>query len=96
MDSNICEEIRNYVDNTLRADLYLAVKWRWFTRYYLAEYDEADVKACLQHMGVEVHDGGVVFLWAGEYYSRLIEALVEVARREGDVSILADLYREGA
>jgi hypothetical protein len=88
----ICEEIKNYLNSTLRADLYLAVEWRRFM-WYLSEYDEADVKACLKYIGVEVR-GGVVFLWAGEYFSRLVEALVDAANREGDVSIIAELYRE--
>jgi hypothetical protein len=53
------------------------------------------VKACLPHLGVELRDG-VVFLWANEYYHRLIEALVDMARRGGDVSVVAELYRERA
>jgi transposase-like protein len=88
----ICKEMKNYIDGALRADLYLAVRWRWF-RYYLAEYDEADVRACLQYLGVEV-SGDVVFLWSGEYYRRLVEALAEAARRGGDVSVIAELYSE--
>ena len=88
----VCEEIKNYIDGTLRADLYLAVRWEWFVQY-LSGYSEADVKACLKYMGVELR-GGVVFLWAGGHFSRLVEALVDAANREGDVSIVADLYRE--
>jgi hypothetical protein len=91
----ICAEMRDYIDGTLRADVYLAVKWEWFVGYYLSRYSEADVKACLPHLGVELRDG-VVFLWAGEYYSRLVEALVDMVRRGGDVSVIAELYREGA
>jgi transposase-like protein len=89
-----CTEIRDYIDGTLRADVYLAVKWEWFVGY-LSRYSEDDVKACLTHLGVELRDG-VVFLWAGEYYSRLVEALVDMVRREGDASAVAELYREGA
>ncbi len=89
----ICAEIRDYIDGTLRADVYLAVKWEWFVGYYLSDYNEADVKACLPYLGVELRDG-VVFLWAGEYYSRLVETLVDMVRRRGDVSIVADLYEE--
>jgi hypothetical protein len=91
----ICAEIRDYIDGTLRADVYLAVKWERFARYYLSDYSEDDVKACLPHLGVELR-GDVVFLWAGEYYSRLVEALVDMVRRGGDVSIVADPYEEGA
>jgi hypothetical protein len=91
--AEICAEIRDYIDGTLRADVYLAVKWEWFVGYYLSDYSEDDVKTCLPHLGVELRDG-VVFLWAGEYYSRLVEALVDMARRGG--SVLAELYREGA
>jgi hypothetical protein len=92
--AEICTEIRDYIDGTLRADVYLAVKWERFLDY-LSRYSEDDVKACLPHLGVEVHNG-VVFLWAGEYYSRLVEALVDMVRREGDASAVAELYREGA
>jgi hypothetical protein len=91
----ICAEIRDYIDGTLRADVYLAVKWEWFVGYYLSDYSEDDVKACLPHLGVELRDG-VVFLWANEYYRRLIEALVDMVRRGGDVSVVAELYRERA
>ncbi len=91
----ICAEIRDYIDGTLRADVYLAVKWEWFVGYYLSDYSEDDVKACLPHLGVELRDG-VVFLWAGEYYSRLVETLVDMVRRGGDVSLLVELYRERA
>ncbi len=88
-----CKEIKNYIDGTLRADLYLAVRWEQFVGYYLSEYDEAIVKACLPHLGVVVQDG-IVFLWAGEeYYRRLVEAVAELARREG-ASVVADPYRE--
>jgi hypothetical protein len=87
----ICTEIRDYIDGTLRADVYLAVKWERFMDY-LSHYSEDDVKACLPHLGVELR-GGVVFLWAGEYYSRLVEALVDMTR-QGDVSIVADPYEE--
>ena len=90
----ICAEIRDYIDGTLRADVYLAVKWGRFVGY-LSRYSEADVKACLPHLGVELRDG-VVFLWAGEYYSRLVKALVDMVRRGGDVSVIADLYMERA
>ena len=90
----ICTEIRDYIDGTLRADVYLAVKWERFANYYLSRYSEADVKACLPHLGVELR-GDVVFLWAGEYYSRLVEALADMVRREGNVSIVADPYEEG-
>jgi hypothetical protein len=89
----ICTEIRDYVDGTLRADVYLAVKWERFMDY-LSRYSEDDVKACLPHLGVELR-GDVVFLWAGEYYSRLVEALADMVRREGNVSIVADPYEEG-
>ncbi len=91
----ICAEIRDYIDGTLRADVYLAVKWERFVGYYLSDYNEADVKACLPYLGVELR-GGVVFLWAGEYYSRLVEALADMARQGGDASVLAELYKEGA
>jgi hypothetical protein len=90
----ICAEIRDYIDGTLRADVYLAVKWEWFMDY-LSHYSEDDVKACLPHLGVELR-GGVVFLWAGEYYNHLIKALVDMVRRGGDVSVIAELYRERA
>jgi hypothetical protein len=90
----ICAEIRDYIDNTLRADVYLAVRWKWFVGYYLSDYGEDIVKACLPHLGVELR-GDVVFLWANEYYRRLIEVLVDMARR-GDVSVIAELYRERA
>jgi hypothetical protein len=90
----ICAEIRGYIDGTLRADVYLAVKWEWFVDY-LSRYSEDDVKACLPHLGVEFRDG-VVFLWAGEYYNQLVKALVDMVRRGGDVSAIAELYREGA
>jgi hypothetical protein len=93
-NQTLCTEIKNYIDDTLRADVYLAVKWERFMDY-LSRYSEADVKACLPHLGVELR-GGVVFLWAGEYYNHLIKALVDVVRREGDVSVIAELYREGA
>jgi len=89
----ICTEIRDYIDGTLRADVYLAVKWERFANYYLSRYSEDDVKACLPHLGVELR-GDVVFLWAGEYYSRLVEALADMVRREGNVSIVADPYEE--
>jgi len=89
----ICTEIRDYIDGTLRADVYLAVKWERFANYYLSGYSEDDVKACLSHLGVELR-GDVVFLWAGEYYSRLVEALADMVRREGNVSIVADPYEE--
>ncbi len=89
----ICAEIRDYIDGTLRADVYLAVKWERFVRYYLSGYSEDDVKACLPHLGVELR-GGVVFLWAGEYYSRLVEALADMARQRESVSIVADFYEE--
>jgi hypothetical protein len=89
----ICTEIRDYIDGTLRADVYLAVKWERFMDY-LSRYSEDDVKACLPHLGVELR-GDVVFLWAGEYYSRLVEALADMVRREGNVSIVADPYEEG-
>jgi hypothetical protein len=92
--AEICAEIRDYIDGTLRADVYLAVKWERFMDY-LSRYSEDDVKACLPHLGVELR-GGVVFLWAGEYYNHLIKALVDMVRREGDVSVIAELYREGA
>jgi hypothetical protein len=92
--AGICAEIRDYIDGTLRADVYLAVKWEWFVGY-LSRYNEADVKACLPHLGVELRDG-VVFLWAGEYYNHLIKALVDMVRRGGDVSVIAEPYREGA
>jgi hypothetical protein len=85
----ICTEIKNYIDDTLRADVYLAVKWDRLM-YYLSKYDEDVVKACLPYLGVAVHNG-VVFLWAGEYYSRLVEALVNMARG-GYASIVADPY----
>jgi hypothetical protein len=91
----ICAEIRDYIDGTLRADVYLAVKWEHFANYYLSRYSEDDVKACLPHLGVELR-GGVVFLWAGEYYNHLIKVLVDMVRRKGDVSVIAELYREGA
>jgi hypothetical protein len=91
--AEICTEIRDYIDGTLRADVYLAVKWEWFVGYYLSGYREDDVKACLPHLGVELRDG-VVFLWAGEYYNHLIKALVDMVRRGGDVSVIAELYRE--
>jgi hypothetical protein len=91
----ICTEIRDYIDGTLRADVYLAVKWERFVGYYLSGFSEADVKACLPHLGVELRDG-VVFLWAGEYYNHLTKALVDMVRRGGDVSVIAELYREGA
>jgi len=87
----ICTEIRDYIDGTLRADVYLAVKWERFMDY-LSRYSEDDVKACLPHLGVELR-GDVVFLWAGEYYSRLVEALVDMTR-QGNVSIVADPYEE--
>ena len=87
----ICAEIRDYIDGTLRADVYLAVKWERFMDY-LSRYSEDDVKACLPHLGVELR-GDVVFLWAGEYYSRLVEALVDMTR-QGNVSIVADPYEE--
>ncbi len=90
----ICAEIRDYIDGTLRADVYLAVKWEWFVGY-LSRYSEDNVKACLPHLGVELRDG-VVFLWSGEYYNHLIKALVDMVRRGGDVSVIAELYREGA
>jgi hypothetical protein len=93
--AEICTEIRDYIDGTLRADVYLAVKWERFVGYYLSRYSEADVKACLPHLGVELRDG-VVFLWAGEYYNHLTKALVDMVRRGGDVSVIAELYREGA
>jgi len=93
--AEICAEIRDYIDGTLRADVYLAVKWEWFVDYLSKHYSEADVKACLPHLGVELRDG-VVFLWAGEYYSRLVETLVDMVRRGGDVSVIAELYRERA
>ncbi len=48
---------------------------------------------CLPYLGVELHND-VLFLWAGEYYNRLVEALVDATRREGDVSIVADPYEE--
>ncbi len=92
--AEICAGIRDYIDGTLRADVYLAVKWEWFVSY-LSGYNEADVKACLPHLGVELRDS-VVFLWAGEYYNHLIKALVDMVRRGGDVSVIAELYREGA
>jgi hypothetical protein len=85
--------MRDYIDGTLRADVYLAVRWEWFVGYLSTRYSEDDVKACLPHLGIEVRNG-VVFLWAGEYYSRLVDALVDMARQGGDV--LAELYREGA
>ncbi len=88
----ICAEIRDYIDGTLRADVYLAVKWERFVGYYLSGYSEDDVKACLPHLGVELR-GGVVFLWAGEYYSSLVEALADMTR-QGNVSIVADPYEE--
>jgi len=88
----ICTEIRDYVDGTLRADVYLAVKWERLVGYYLSGYGEDVVKACLPHLGVELR-GDVVFLWAGEYYSRLVEALVDMTR-QGNVSIVADPYEE--
>ena len=91
----ICAEIRDYIDGTLRADVYLAVKWEWFVGYYLSQYNKADVEACLPHLGVELRDG-VVFLWAGEYYNHLTKALVDMVRGGGDVSVIAELYREGA
>jgi hypothetical protein len=87
----ICAEIRDYIDGTLRADVYLAVKWERFVGYYLSGYSEADVKACLPHLGVELR-GDVVFLWAGEYYRRLVETLADMTRRGGYVSIVADPY----
>ena len=87
----ICTEIRDYIDGTLRADVYLAVKWERFMDY-LSRYSEDDVKACLPHLGVELR-GDVVFLWAGEYYSRLVEALVDMTR-QGNVSMVADPYEE--
>ena len=90
----ICAEIRDYIDGTLRADVYLAVKWERFANYYLSRYSEADVKTCLPHLGVELR-GDVVFLWAGEYHSRLVEALVDMTR-QGNVSIVADPYEEEA
>jgi len=91
----ICAEIRDYIDGTLRADVYLAVKWEWFVGYLSPRYSEDDVKACLPHLGVELRDG-VVFLWAGEYYNHLTKALVDMVRGGGDVSVIAELYREGA
>ena len=91
--AEICTEIRDYVDGTLRADVYLAVKWEWFVGYLPPRYSEDDVKACLPHLGVELRDG-VVFMWAGEYYNQLIKALVDMVRRGGDVSVIAELYRE--
>jgi hypothetical protein len=93
--AEICAEIRDYIDGTLRADVYLAVKWEWFVCYLSPRYSEDDVKACLPHLGVELRDG-VVFLWAGEYYNHLTKALVDMARRGGDVSVIAELYRERA
>ena len=89
----ICAEIRDYIDGTLRADVYLAVKWERFVGYYLSGYSEADVKACLPHLGVELR-GDVVFLWAGEYYRRLVEAVADMAQRGGNASIVADPYEE--
>ena len=86
-----CEEMKNYIDNTLRADIYLAVKWRLLIDYYLSQYSEDDVKACLPHLGVEVR-GDTIFLWAGEYYSRLVEALADAMRRGGYASMVADPY----
>lgn len=91
----ICAEIRDYIDGTLRADVYLAVKWKQFVGYYLSRYNEADVKACLPHLGVELR-GDVVFLWAGEYYRRLVETLADMVRQGDDASVLAELYKEGA
>jgi hypothetical protein len=91
----ICAEIRDYIDGTLRADVYLAVKWDRFVGYYLSGYGEDVVKACLPHLGVELR-GDVVFLWAGEYYRRLVEAVASLTRQEGNVSIVADLYEEEA
>jgi hypothetical protein len=85
----ICTEIRDYIDGTLRADVYLAMRWDRLM-YYLSNYDEDVVKACLPYLGVEVRND-VVFLWAGEYYSRLVEALVDMARG-GYTSIVADPY----
>jgi hypothetical protein len=89
----ICAEIRDYIDGTLRADVYLAVKWKWFLGYYLSDYSEDIVKACLPYLGVELR-GDVVFLWAGEYYSRLVEALVDMIRQKENISIVADPYEE--
>jgi hypothetical protein len=89
----ICAEIRDYIDGTLRADVYLAVKWERLVGYYLSGYGEDVVKACLPHLGVELR-GDVVFLWAGEYYSRLVEALADMARQGGNASVLAELYSE--
>ena len=91
-NQTVCTRIRDYIDDTLRADVYLAVKWEWFMRY-LSRYGEDVVKACLPYLGVEVKDG-VVFLWAGDYYSRLVEVLVDMVRSGGDVSIIAELYGE--
>jgi hypothetical protein len=85
-----CAEIKNYIDDTLRADVYLALRWRWFTRY-LSKYSEDVIKACLPYLGVELR-GDTVFLWAGEYCRRLVEVLANFARE--DASVIAELYSE--
>ena len=84
----ICVEIREHLDNTLRADAYLALKWRDFIGYL--GYDEDDVETCLPYLGVELRDN-IVFLWAGEeYYRRLVEIVTDLARQKG--TIVADPY----
>jgi hypothetical protein len=88
---HVCEEMRRYIDGTLRADVYLATQWRWFVSYL--PYSEDEIRSCLPFLGVEVRDG-VVFLWSREYYGKLIDAVVDMARREKDASVVADLYRE--
>jgi hypothetical protein len=98
MDSNnsqLCMEMKSYINDTLRADVYLVLAWKRFLDYLSPRYSEDDVKACLPYLGIEVYND-VVFLWAGEYYNHLIKALVDMVRREGDVSVIAELYREGA
>jgi hypothetical protein len=99
-DTSACRYIRQWIRH-LKRRLAIAIKVDEFLKLlndYLQEFGygkleevtEDELKQCLRHVAVEiiVKDGKeVVWLWGGRLRHRLFDRIIEMAAKNGEVSV---------
>jgi hypothetical protein len=90
MGAGLCARLRTWLDNTFRADMFLAVPRR-ILMYYMTRVGgagESDVERCFPELGV-LDYGDVIVLWRPD---ELVRELVAAAR-EHDNPVVAEVYK---